>query len=95
VVPELSFTCTANVDAPAAVGVPPIAPADDKVKPTGNDPEAIDHTYPPVPPAAASVWLYAVPAVPFGSDVVVIVNGAGATEMLSALAAVFCALSLT
>jgi hypothetical protein len=41
-----------------------------------------------VPPLAASVWLYAVPAVPFGSDVVVIVKGGGATVMISALVAV-------
>jgi hypothetical protein len=92
---ELSFTCTVNVGAPAAVGVPLMTPAADKVSPAGNVPEATDHVYPPVPPVAVSVWLYPVPTVPFGSDPVAIVKGAAVTVMLSALLAVVCELSFT
>ena len=55
VAPELSFTCAVNVAEPAAVGVPPIVPPADRVRPAGNDPDASDHVYPPVPPVAASV----------------------------------------
>ncbi len=31
------------------------------------------HAYAPFPPVAVRVWLYAIPTVPFGRDVVVIV----------------------
>ena len=39
----LSFTCTANVEVPLAVGVPEITPALDSDNPAGSLPEAIDH----------------------------------------------------
>jgi hypothetical protein len=76
--------------------VPLIGPLADKVSPAGRDPEATDHEYPPAPPVAASVWLYAAPNAPFGSDAVVIAKGgSGATVRVRAMSAVFCELSLT
>jgi hypothetical protein len=75
--------------------VPLIAPPADTVSPAGNDPEGTDHEYPPVPPVAASVWLYKVPTVPLGSEIVVILKGGAARVMLSALVAVVCELSFT
>jgi hypothetical protein len=39
----LSFTLTANVAVPLAVGVPEIAPELESVRPAGSLPEAIDH----------------------------------------------------
>ena len=38
-----SVTCTVNEDVPAAVGVPEIAPALERLKPAFSDPEVIDH----------------------------------------------------
>ena len=35
-----SVTLTVTEKVPLAVGVPPMAPAEDKVKPAGRDPEA-------------------------------------------------------
>jgi hypothetical protein len=83
VVPALSFTCTVKVAGPAAAGVPPIAPAADKDSPFGKDPVASDHEYPPVPPVAASAWLYATPTVPLGNEAVEMVNWGGATVIVS------------
>jgi hypothetical protein len=39
----LSFTMTANVEVPLAVGVPEITPALESARPAGNFPEASDH----------------------------------------------------
>src|SRR5437764_938706 len=64
-------------------------------RPAGSEPVVVDHVYPPVPPVAATVWLYAAPTVPLGSDAVVTVNGAGEIVMLSALVAVALELSFT
>ncbi|MGA8232933.1 MAG: hypothetical protein WB795_15775, partial [Candidatus Acidiferrales bacterium] len=50
-----SVTCTVNDAVPAAVGVPDIAPALERVKPAFSDPEVIDHLYGVVPPVALSV----------------------------------------
>jgi hypothetical protein len=38
-----SVTRTVNVEVPAAVGVPEIAPPDDNANPGGNDPASSDH----------------------------------------------------
>ena len=54
-----------NVDVPAVVGVPEIAPdALFNVSPVGKLPVVIDHVYGVSPPAAARVWPYEVPVVP-------------------------------
>ena len=53
-----------KVDAPLPVGVPEITPALDSVRPVGRVPDASDHVYPGVPPAALSVALYELPFLP-------------------------------
>jgi hypothetical protein len=71
---ELSFTCTVKFPVPAAVGVPVMVPPWVSDRPAGSEPVVVDHVLPPVPPPAASVRLYAVPTVPGGSDVVLILS---------------------
>ncbi len=51
---ELSLTCTVKLPLPAVVGVPVRFPVPLKAMPAGKDPELTLHTYPPVPPLAAS-----------------------------------------
>ena len=92
---ELSATLTVKFDGPDAVGVPDIAPAADKLKPDGNDPEEIDQEYPPVPPVAERVWLYAAPTVPFGSDAVLTDKGGTVTVSVNACVSDVCAASVT
>jgi hypothetical protein len=50
----LSFTPTAKVEVPLAVGVPEITPALESARPAGSLPEANDHVYPGVPPLTFS-----------------------------------------
>jgi hypothetical protein len=50
-----SVTCTVNEDVAAAVGVPEIAPALERLKLAFSDPEVIVHLYGVVPPLAPSV----------------------------------------
>ena len=70
--PAALVALTVKVDVPAVVGVPEIAlPV--RLKPAGNVPFSRLHVM-GVSPVAASVWLYAVPVVPFGNVVVVIVG---------------------
>jgi hypothetical protein len=59
---------------PGDEGTPLITPPADRLKPAGNDPEETDQVYPPAPPVAKTVWLYAVPTIPFGKEEVVIVS---------------------
>ena len=67
-----ALTVKSNV--PASVGVPEITPvASPRVNPSGNAPLARLQVM-GASPAAASVWLYAVPTVPFGNVVVVMVG---------------------
>ena len=68
---------TVNVTPPdaVAVGVPVIAPVDAfSVNPAGRLPPVTVHVYGEVPPLTASEALYAVPTVPAGSDVVVMLS---------------------
>jgi hypothetical protein len=51
--------------------VPVIVPLPARLKPVGNTPLSIVHVT-GVSPVAASVWLYAIPAVPYGNSAVVI-----------------------
>ncbi len=51
----LSVTLTLKFADPAAVGVPEIVPAVERVNPAGNEPVATDHEYGGEPPLAASV----------------------------------------
>jgi hypothetical protein len=56
--------------------MPDMTPVDSvKVKPEGKLPYVLDHVYGVFPPTAVRVWLYAVPVVPVGRAVVLMVNG--------------------
>ena len=71
-----SVTRTVNVDDVTDAGVPEITPPDDRFNPAGSVPDARDHVYGVVPPAAASVVAYGefiCPAV--RGDVLVMLNG--------------------
>src|SRR6266545_4767984 len=57
---------------PPVVGVPEIVPAGASTRPGGNEPDASDHVYDPLPPEACSVAEYGWPVLPFGSADVVI-----------------------
>jgi hypothetical protein len=70
--PVVLVAFTVNSDVPVVVGVPEIVPLE-SVKPVGNVPLSRLHVT-GASPVAVKVWLYAVPAVPFGNDVVVIVG---------------------
>ena len=74
-----SVTVTVAELAPAAVGVPEIWPLLElMLKPAGNP--VADQVYGVLPPVAATVVEYDVPAVPFGSEEVVT---AGAAAIVS------------
>ena len=70
--PAALAALTVKLDVPAVVGVPEMAPAE-SVKPPGNTPVSMLHVI-GVVPVAVNVWLYAVPTVPPGNAVVVIVG---------------------
>src|SRR6266849_5242030 len=56
-----SLTCTLKLLVPATVGVPEMTPVlAASVRPAGRLPDAMDHTYEGLPPAAASLALYAI-----------------------------------
>jgi hypothetical protein len=57
----VSVTLTVKLGFPAAVGVPEIWPDELRFSPAGNEPDAIDQLYVPVPPLACSVCEYATP----------------------------------
>jgi len=61
--------------------VPEITPvAVLSVNPVGSEPDATAHdTVPPAPPLYVNCWLYAIPMLPSGSEVVVTVGNAGTT----------------
>jgi hypothetical protein len=63
---------TVKLNVFAVAGVPAITPAV-RDKPSGNVPVSMLHVI-GVSPVAVSVWLYAVPTVPFANDVVVTVG---------------------
>ena len=62
---------------PGNCGVPLIRPvAESSVTPLGSAPDAICHVYGTLPPAAVSCAEYGWPAVPLGSDAVVMAKPA-------------------
>jgi hypothetical protein len=70
-----SATATTNEYVPAVVGVPEITPVlAERTSPVGSWPEARLHVYVGVPPAAARVATYGVPATLDGNTVVEIVT---------------------
>lgn len=91
----MSVTLAVKFEVPAVVGVPVIAPLDVlSDSPAGRLPDEMAHVKGEVPPLRASVWLYAVPTVPFGRLDVVIVSVA-LTTIESAFDAVAATLSVT
>lgn len=77
-----SITCGVKLNVPAAVGVPDITPVEEaKVKPGGSVPVTLQ-VKGAVPPLRWRVWLYGVPTVPLGSEVVVMFGGIGAALMV-------------
>jgi len=72
---EESATCTVKVDEPAVVGVPESVPPLLRLRPAGKLPEATLQEYGVKPPVAARDAEYPVPAVPLGSEAVVIETG--------------------
>ena len=80
-----SVTVIETVLAPAAVGVPVIAPVDGSMLSPAGRPVA-DHVYGVVPPLALTVALYAAPATPPGSDDVVMFSGAMTVSVRFAVA---------
>ena len=82
------------------VGVPEIAPAADIAKPGGRLPEARLQAKAGVPPVAAKIVLYAVPAFPPGTEAVetargAVVTGAAPMATLKVFVAATLAVSLT
>lgn len=78
-----SVTFTVKLNVPDAVGVPEIVPVEAvKLRPVARVPELMLQLYGVVPPEAASVALYAVPCVPFASELVVTLRLVGAAETL-------------
>jgi hypothetical protein len=88
-----SVTLTVKLKVPDAVGVPEIEPVEAvKLSPAGNEPELMLQMYGVVPPVAASVAVYAVPCVPFDSELVVMLTAdvvLESTVMLRAWVAVW------
>jgi len=76
-------TWTVKLEVAAVVGVPLRTPAEDRPSPAGSVPAVTDQLYGVVPPVAASVWLYAVPTVPAGSEAVVIERDTGAALIVT------------
>jgi hypothetical protein len=81
-----SVTWNVMLEVPAVVGVPPITPVADKLRPAGSVPEDTHQLYGAVPPVAVSVWLYAVPTVPAGSEAVEIVGADAAFTVIVTVA---------
>src|ERR1035437_818569 len=79
--PAASFTVTTMVAAPAAVGVPEMAPAADMLRPAGS--AVALKVYGAVPPDAMKDAEYAVPAVPLGAEAVVITSAGGTMVRLT------------
>src|SRR5215831_19036150 len=91
----LSVACTEKVKRPPAAGVPLIVPPALRLRPSGRAPAISDHAYGGDPPAALTVCEYGVPALPAGSEDVVMTNACGAIAMESGAVAPADALSVT
>jgi hypothetical protein len=80
--PAALVAFTVKVDVTAADGVPEITPVVARLKPAGNEPLSRLHVM-GLSPVATSVWLYAVPIVPPGNDVVLIAGAVPPGPLLS------------
>ena len=75
VAPLLSVTLTLKVKVPDWVGVPERVPEEERERPEGSVPDAIDHVYGGVPPVASNMYEYDWFCVPSGrGDVEVMVR---------------------
>jgi len=90
-----SVTFTVKLLVPGEPGVPEIVPLAERLNPEGSDPIDTVHVYGGDPPEAANVCEYAVPAVPAGSDAVVMLNAGGLIVRDSAFVVLPFALSVT
>ena len=77
-----SVTLAVKLKEPEAVGVPEIVPAEDSARPAGSAPELMLQPYGVVPPLAASVIEYAVPACTEGTEAVLICTGVTAAAIV-------------
>jgi hypothetical protein len=77
--PAESVTSTVKPKSPAAVGVPAIVPDALSESAGGSNPDASDHTFPPLPPRADSLALYGTPMLPPGNELVSMRNAGAAT----------------
>ena len=66
--PVVSVARTVKLKLPTVVGVPVNAPLDASDNPAGSAPLEMLNAYDPPPPVAVTVWLYAVPVTPAGSE---------------------------
>ena len=79
----LAVTWTVKLEVAAVVGVPPRTPVEEfRVRPAGSDPPDTVQVLVPVPPVAANVWLYAVPTVPAGNGLAVVIERATAAALI-------------
>jgi hypothetical protein len=67
-----SVTLAVKLNTPTAVGVPDILQDPLRLVPVGKMPADTEQTRGAVPPDVAKVWLYDVPTVPLGRELVVI-----------------------
>jgi hypothetical protein len=89
----LSVTVTVNVALVAVRGgIPVNAPAELRPSQAGNP--VADQLYPPEPPVAANVWLYATVAVAAGNGDAVVMSSCGLMVKAKAFAAGRCRLSV-
>jgi hypothetical protein len=87
--PPVSLTRTVKLEVVAVVGVPLNTPPLLNDSPGGSVPVTTLQLYGAVPPVAANVWLYAVPTVPGGSVLgVVMFSGGGLIVSVNAFMAV-------
>jgi hypothetical protein len=79
-----SVTCGVKLKVPVAEGVPEISPVEVlRLSPVGNVSVMLHvKDVVPVPLCSWSVWLYGVPTVPPGKEVVEILGGTGAAAMV-------------
>jgi hypothetical protein len=91
----LSATRITKLLIPTPVGVPPMTPAADNVRPPGNVPDATDHVYGGIPPLATNPWEYGMPIAPLGRGEEVSIKSGGVIVIESTLDAVCTPLSAT
>ena len=79
--PGTFVALTVKLNVPAAVGVPEMVPSLESARPAGRLPPSTFQEM-GASPSAVRVWLYAVPTVPPGRDVVVMAGDVAGAEMI-------------